>query len=218
MSQEMGVFEVMFNCRAMRRLSGEPIPEEHLLKMVEAAGQAATGSNTQRNRWIIVRDEAQKKKLADLTREASEAFDQGRIDRGESLPHHDAARRKRMLQAVMWLAHHMHEIHALMVACYQFDAKPSREDMQSAHSSVWPGVQNLLLSARALGLGTVLITLATDYSPVKPQESASLTEILDLPEEVTTAAIIPIGYPKGNWGRPWRKPWQESTQWDRWKA
>ena len=138
MSQEMGVFDVMFNCRAMRRLSGEPIPEQHLLKMVEAAGQAATGGNTQRTRWIIVRDAEQKKQLAELNRSASEAFVQGRMDRGESLPHHDAATRKRMLQAVMWLAHHMHEIHALMVACYQFDAKPTENDMKSAQSFLSP--------------------------------------------------------------------------------
>jgi len=209
MSQEMGVFEVMFNCRAMRRLSGEPIPEEHLLKMVEAAGQAATGSNTQRNRWIIVRDEAQKKKLADLNREASEAFVQGRIDRGESLPHHDAARRKRMLQAVMWLAHHMHEIHALMVACYQFDAKPSREDMQSAHSSVWPGVQNLLLSARALGLGAVLTSYSlTDYD--------AFVKVLDLPEDMGAFALIPVGYPLGKFGPVTRLPVSEVMRFDRW--
>ena len=209
MSQEMGVFEVMFNCRAMRRLSGEPIPEEHLLKMVEAAGQAATGSNTQRNRWIIVRDEAQKKKLADLNREASEAFVQGRIDRGDSLPHHDAARRKRMLQAVMWLAHHMHEIHALMVACYQFDAKPSREDMQSAHSSVWTGVQNLLLSARALGLGAVLTSYSlTDYD--------AFVKVLDLPEDMGAFALIPVGYPLGKFGPGTRLPVSEVMRFDRW--
>lgn len=125
MSQEMGVFEVMFNCRAMRRLSGDPIPEQHLLKLVEAAGQAASGSNTQRNRWIIVRDPGQKRKLAELNRAASEEFVKGRIERGEELPHHDVLTRKRMLQAVLWLAHHMHEIHALLVACYQFDSKPT---------------------------------------------------------------------------------------------
>ena len=209
MSQEMGVFEVMYNCRAMRRLSGEAIPEQHLLKMVEAASQAATGSNTQRNRWIIVRDEGQKKKLADLNREASEAFVQGRIDRGESLPHHDAARRKRMLQAVMWLAHHMHEIHALMVACYQFDAKPSEEDMQGAQSSVWPGVQNLLLCARALGLGAVLTSYSlTDY--------AAFAKVLDLPEDMGAFALIPVGYPMGKFGPVTRLPVSEVMRFDRW--
>ena len=156
MSEELGIFEVMFNCRAMRRLSGEPVPEEHLLKLVEAAGQAATGGNTQRNRWIIVRDPDQKKKLADLNRVASEEFVRDRIERGESLPHHDAQRRKRMLESVLWLAHHMHEIHALFVACYQFDAKPTETDMARAPVvAVAGGAKSVALRACAgVGRGT----------------------------------------------------------------
>ena len=209
MSQEMGVFEVMFNCRAMRRLSGEAIPEEQLLKMVEAAGQAATGSNTQRNRWIIVRDAEQKKKLSDLNRAASENFVQGRIDRGEALAHHDATSRKRMLQAVMWLAHHMHEIHALFVACYQFDAKPTEKDMDNAQSSVWPGVQNLLLSARGLGLGAVLTTYSlTDY--------AAFAKVLGLPEDMGAFGLIPVGYPMGKFGPVTRLPVPQVMRFDRW--
>ena len=209
MSQEMGVFDVMFNCRAMRRLSGEPIPEQHLLKMVEAAGQAATGGNTQRTRWIIVRDAEQKKQLAELNRLASEAFVQGRMDRGESLPHHDAATRKRMLQAVMWLAHHMHEIHALMVACYQFDAKPTENDMKSAQSSVWPGVQNLLLCARALGLGAVLTSYALPHYD-------AFAKVLSLPEDMGAFALIPVGYPMGKFGPVTRLPVEEVMRYDRW--
>ena len=56
MPNEMGIFEVMYNCRAMRRLSAEPVPEDILLELVEAASQAATGSNKQGLRWVIVRD------------------------------------------------------------------------------------------------------------------------------------------------------------------
>ena len=89
MSEQMGVFDVMYNCRAMRRLSSEPVPEATLLKLIEAATQAATGSNKQTSRWIIVRDPAQKGRIAALNRKASEEFVKGRIARAESLPHHD---------------------------------------------------------------------------------------------------------------------------------
>ena len=208
-SEEMGIFEVIYNCRAMRRLSGDPIPEKHLVKMVEAAGQAATGSNTQRNRWIIVRDGEQKKKLSDLNQATSEDFVRSRIERGESLPHHDAARRKRMLEAVLWLAHHMHEIHALFVVCYQFDAKPSEKDMADAQSSVWLGVQNLLLSARALGLGAVL----TSYSLT---DHAAFAKVLDLPDTMGAFGLIPVGYPMGKFGPVTRLPVADVTRFDRW--
>ena len=101
MAEPMDLFDVMFNCRAMRRLSSEPVPEATLLKLVEAATQAASGGNKQGARWIIVRDPEQKSRIAALNRAASEAFVKGRIERREALPHHDAARRKRMLDAVL---------------------------------------------------------------------------------------------------------------------
>ncbi|MYJ76468.1 MAG: nitroreductase family protein, partial [Gammaproteobacteria bacterium] len=46
----------MYNCRAMRRLKPDPVPEELLLKLIDAANQAPTGSNAQGARWIVVRD------------------------------------------------------------------------------------------------------------------------------------------------------------------
>lgn len=209
MSEQMGVFDVMYNCRAMRRLSSEPVPEATLLKLIEAAAQAATGSNKQGGRWIIVRDPAQKGRIAALNRKASEEFVKGRIARGESLPHHDAARRKRMLDAVLWLAEHMHEISTLMVACHQFEQRPTADDMCAAQSSVWPGVQNLLLASRALGLGAVLTTYAlTDYE--------AFTDVLALPPEIGAFALIPVGYPLGKFGPVTRLPANEMTRFDRW--
>ena len=208
---EMGLFEVMFNCRAMRRLSSEVVPEEKLRRLVEAAGQAASGSNQQRSRWIVVRDAEQKRKIADLNREASEAFVQARIDRSESLPHHDAATRRRMLNAVMWLCHHMHEISTLIVPCYEFDAPPSLEDRLNAQSSIWPGVQNLLLAARAQQLGAVLTTYAlSDYD--------KFADALDLPPQVYAFAVVPVGYPLGKFGSVTRKPVEEVMHFDRWPA
>ena len=47
MADEPGIFEVMYNCRAMRRLKPDPVPEELLLKLVEAGNQGPTGSNAQ---------------------------------------------------------------------------------------------------------------------------------------------------------------------------
>ena len=209
MSEQMGVFDVIHNCRAMRRLSPEPVPEETLLKLIEAATQAATGSNKQGARWIIVRDAGQRKRIADLNRTASEEFVKGRIAGGESLPHHDATKRKRMLGAVLWLAEHMHEISTLMVACHQFDQPPTAEDRCGAQSSVWPGVQNLLLAARAEGLGAVLTTYAlTDYD--------AFAEVLALPPEIGAFGLIPLGYPLGKFGPVTRLPVAEVTRFDRW--
>ena len=194
MTEQMGVFDVMHNCRAMRRLSPEPVPEATLLKLVAAATQAATGSNKQGARWIIVRDAEQKKRIAALNRAASEDLVKRRIAGAEALPHHDAARRGRMLNAVLWLAEHMHEISTLMVPCHQFAAPPTADDMCGAQSSVWPGVQNLLLAARAEGLGAVPTTYAlTDYD--------AFAEVLALPADFGAFGVIPVDFPLANSAR-----------------
>jgi nitroreductase len=65
MSKEPGLFEIFYSCRAMRRLQPDPVPRELLLKLVDAANQAPSGSNLQNMRWIIVQDPEQKKKVAD---------------------------------------------------------------------------------------------------------------------------------------------------------
>ena len=64
----MYIFDVIYNCRAMRRLDNKPVPGEVLVKLVDAANQAASGSNMQRARWIVVTDTGVKKKLADQSR------------------------------------------------------------------------------------------------------------------------------------------------------
>ena len=199
----------MYSCRAMRRLSSEPVPEATLRRLIESAEQAASGSNTQRRRWIIVRDPGQKARLAELNRAASEAGVRQRIADGEALPHHDAATRGRMLKAVLWLANHMQDIHALIVACTEFDEPPDAAERARMQSSVYPAVQNLLLAARAEGLGAVLTTYALrDYD--------AFVKVLNLPPTFAAYALIPVGWPLGRFGPVKRKPVDEVLRFDRW--
>ena len=74
MADEVGLFDVMYSCRAMRRLDSRPVPEDLLIKLIDAANQAPSGSNQQRARWIIVRDAGQREQLAALNKKAVEAY------------------------------------------------------------------------------------------------------------------------------------------------
>ena len=74
MADPMNLFEVMYNCRAMRRLESREIPEDLLVKLIDAANQAPSGSNQQRARWVIARDPAVKQALADLNKKAVDAY------------------------------------------------------------------------------------------------------------------------------------------------
>lgn len=209
MTEEMGVFETIYNCRAMRKLGPEPVPEELLVKLVEAGNQAPSGSNMQRARWIVVRDPDQKQRLADLNKKSVEAYIGPQSGRVTALPHQSAEKRRRMLDAVLWQADHMHEIPALIIACMLFDEDASALDRARAGGSIWPGVQNLLLAARALGLGAAPTTLGlVDRDAAKA--------VLGLPSNLEAFCLIPVGYPTGNFGPVTRLPVEETMCWDRW--
>ena len=211
MSEEMGLFEVMYNCRAMRRLDRKAVPEELLVKLVDAANQAPSGSNMQSGRWIVARDPAVKKQLADLNRKAVEAYIAPQSARPQSLPHQSAQKRARMLKSVLWQMEHMHEIPALIIACMEFDAPVHGHEMMRGAGSIWPGVQNLLLAARAMGLGAAPTTLAL-------RDQNAVRAVLGMPNTMAAFCLIPVGYPLGKFGPVSRKPVSEIMRFDHWDS
>ncbi|MFV2091000.1 MAG: nitroreductase family protein, partial [Pseudomonadales bacterium] len=144
----------------MRRLHSTEVPEQLLVKLIDAANQAPSGSNQQRARWIVVRDPEQRRRLAELNKAAVDAYVGPQSGRPDSLPHQSAGKRQRMLASVLWQAEHLQDIPALIVACFQFDGPVSAQQASRAAGSIWPGGQNLLLAARALDLGAAPTTLA----------------------------------------------------------
>ncbi len=207
MSEEMGIFEVMFNCRAMRRLKPDPIPEELLKKLVDAGNHAPTGSNVQNVRWVVVRDPETKRLLAEENRKHITAY--MAADPVVELPHHSQAKRDRMREAVVWQMEHMHEIPALVIACLEFPEPQSDAARAGGGGYVWPAVQNVLLAARALGLGATPTTLGL-------RDRARVKEILGLPETADAYCLVPVGYPMGNFGPVTRLPVEETLHWDQW--
>jgi nitroreductase len=116
-----------------------------------------------------------------------------------------------MVEAVRWQAEHFAEIPAHIIACLQV-ALPIRDTFAAgagSGGSIWPGVQNLLLAARALGLAATPTTFAI-------ADRNAAREVLALPEEIQPFCLIPVGYPMGNFGPVVRKPTAEIMRWDRW--
>lgn len=209
MSKEMGIFDVIYHCRAMRRLDSREVPEQLLVKLVDAANQAPSGSNLQSGRWIVVRDPAVKKQLAAMNEAAVKAYVGPNSDRAGSLPHQSAEKRKRMLDSVFWQMEHMHEIPALIIACMELGAPADGATIARGSGSIWPGVQNLLLAARALGLGAAPTTLAL-------QNQEAVRKALKLPDTMAAYCLIPVGYPLGKFGPVTRKPVAEVMRFDQW--
>ncbi len=212
MTDEMGIFDVVYHSRAMRRLKPDPVPEDLLVKLIDAAHHAPSGANAQPARWIVVRDAAQRRRIADLNLAAVQAYMEMRATR-PLLPHQQAERQERIGRAVQWQAEHLHEIPVLVFACLELGTAPAATFMAglSAGGSVWPGVQNLLLAARALGLG------ATPTGIVF-RDRAAVKAVLGLPDAIEPVCMIPVGYPMGKFGPVTRQPVQEVMRWDRWSS
>ena len=209
MPEEMTLFDVMYHCRAMRKLKPDPVSEELLVKLIDAANQAPSGSNAQNGRWIVIRDQEQKNKLAALNKKAVDRYVESQ--KGVVMPHQDPAKQDRLRAAVAWQADHLAEIPAIVIACLQLGRTPPESFFAGAGAggSIWPGVQNLLLAARALGLGAAPTTLGLSDRP-------AVKELLRLPDGMEAFALIPVGWPMGNFGPVTRQPVETIMRWDRW--
>jgi nitroreductase len=207
----MSLFDTIYQCRAMRKLDTKPIPQELLVKLVDAANQAPSGSNMQSGRWMIVQDPDVKAELAKLNRAGVNDYIGPMIENPGSLPHQDQEKRTRMMKSVLWQMEHLHEIPALIIACMDFGVKADAAMMARGGGSIWPGIQNLLLAARALGLGAAPTTLAL-------QDQAAVAKVLNLPETMGAFCLIPVGYPLGKFGPVTRKPLSEILRFDQWEA
>lgn len=193
----MDLFEAMRTTRAMRRLDNDrPVSDEDLWTILEMAAKAATGGNAQPVRWIVVRDAEKKRQLGEIYKECWAQV--GAMYRQRTSA--EDTQTQRILTSADHLGEHMGEAPVIVI--------PASKGGDPA--SVYPGVQNLFLAARALGLGTTLTTVH------KFQEDG-VRAILDIPEDVTTWAMIPIGYPLGRWGEAKRRPIEEITYWDSWR-
>lgn len=211
---EISLYEAMRTTRAVRRLRPDPIADDVLRRVLEAATFAPSGGNRQGWRIIVVRDAAVKQELAIRQRAYWGAYSAAGKSAATALPDTARERTLKSLAAGDYLAEHFHELPAILVVVFDpralaiTDAKLGRPSVVGG-ASIYPAVQNLLLACRAEGLGCVLTTLLC-------AAEAELRPLLGLPEGWGTAAYIPIGYPVGKGHGPLsRKPVDEMVFGDR---
>ena len=206
MTENTDIFHILHNTRAMRRLKPDPVPDALVRKILEAGMAAANPANTQPWRFLVVKDTDIKKSVQVYYKRALDEFIGPRYASSAPPPGSDAARHARQIAAVQYLTEHFHEASVWIVACVDHGGDtPSR----SAGASIYPAVQNMLLAARALGLGATLTTRHLFFE--KETEAA-----LGLPPGVHSYAILPIGYPMGNFGPTRRGALEDFVYLDRW--
>ncbi len=232
------LFEIMYSCRAMRRLKPDPVPEKLLEKLIDAAVQCPSGSNAQNWTFVIVRDRAKMSEIQKLWRSAW-GFYTATIN-AALRPGEDPAAKERGNRASQYMIDHMHEIPAMIFVGVKRDpvvaealksprtvtaaikhlglggtlrllTGGSRATLQGADGAAYPAVQNILLAARGLGLGAVLTTPHLFH----PGEYEKL---LGIPADVTLCAAIPVGYPLGRFGPVRRPPATDVIGWDSYRG
>jgi len=197
----MDVLEAIGTLRAMRRLKPDPVSDEHIWAILDAAIRGPSGGNLQPWNFLVIRDPDTKRKIGEIyleiwTRLSSPLREPALADPVIA----------RTFRSSDHLAHHMGEAPVLIVVTLRRTALVPGGD---AGASIYPAVQNLMLAARALGLGTTLTTLYR-------QREDEVKQILGIPEGVDTMALIPLGWPKGKFGPAPRIPVERVTYWDRW--
>ena len=199
MAQEIGLFEAMYTQRALRYIKPDPIPDELIKKVVEAGTRAPSGGNSQRWRFLVIKDAATKKWIGERYRNVDRPPSGAPPGRSEA----------RSAASASHLAEHIPEVPVLILACIQHDGSPS--DIGRG-ACIYPAVQNMLLAARGLGLASVLTT-----RPRRGFEK-EIKELLGIPENVDTAALLPLGYPADGveYGPTTRQPVEEVTFAEKW--
>lgn len=199
------LFDIMENCRAMRRLKPDPVPDELVAKILRAATSAPSGGNTQKWKFLVIKDTKIKQGVQVWYKKAFDEVIGPRYLTSQPPPGVSKERYLKQHAAVEYLTDHFHEAPVWIVACLEDGAAPNR----MSGASIYPAVQNMLLAARALGLGSTLTTRHMIYE--KEADKA-----LGLPEGVHSYAILPIGYPMGKFGPTKRAPLSQVVYQDRW--
>ena len=201
------LWEALYTQRAIRYFKPDAVPQDLIWKVIEAATRAPSGSNTQPWGFVIVQDAAARKRIADRLRDGFMGNPQMKAYVESGLNSGDRTL-KLMMGGVTNIIEHLDSAPVFIFPCLKDVASPAREGLL-AGSSIYQAVQNLMLAARGLGLGTVMTTFQAGIRE-------ELREWLALPEGTVPTALIPIGYPDANFGPVKRKPVEEVTHWERW--
>ena len=208
----MEFFEVVHTQRSIRRFKPDPVPDEAIWAMLDAAIRGPSGSNSQPWIWLVVRDDARREIIARAVREHFEATGRWEEMRSNLKSAEDPSRRRLLGRAIDFFEN-VASAPVLIVPCLVRPTSPDTEPPSLfSGSSIYGAVQNMMLAARAQGLGTVLTTFNNFIED-------ELRSTFHLPDNAVPVCVVPVGYPDGQrFGPTTRKPVDTVTYWDDWGA
>ena len=203
------IWEVMFTQRAIRYWVEEPVSRELIERVIEAASKAPSGSNHQPWMFVVADRDPVKTSLAEALRDY---YEEGPLKTliESSQKTEDSSQRLMMSGAENFFAN-LRTAPAIIIPClYKLSSPTSEMNTLLAGSSIYLAVQNMLLAARALGLGTLMTTSHSLIEDV-------IRDVCKIPDDAQPAALIPIGFPAVKFGPTKRKPVRDIIAWNQWK-
>lgn len=188
--------------RAIRHFSDRPVSDETVRTLMEAATSAPNAGNRQQWRFLVIRDREAKRRLGEWYLRAWTDTISRIGEEASSQPYRSGG----------VLGAQMENIPVIILACIAAGSGQVTGRLDTRGASIYPAIQNLMLTARSLGLGTVITTMHTQFEN-------DVKEFLGIPDEFDTAALIPVGYPASGvgFGKVSRGPINEVVFQDRWR-
>ncbi len=214
MSDADNLYSILSTTRSIRRISDTPVDDATLERILQAAIWAPSGGNRQPWRIIAVRDRALKQKLGEIYAAEWAKYVEMNMKRVEGMPENIVEATRTGLAVGTRLAESLADVPVVVMFIHDprevfvTDGNLGRTPVVGG-ASLYPAVQNLLLAARAEGLGGVLTTLIS-ASEVK------VRELLEIPEPWGVYAMVPLGHPMGKHGPLRRAPLSHMVKYDRW--
>jgi nitroreductase len=198
--EDVPLLEGIRTTRALRRLRPDPVPPALIRKVCEAGTFAPSGGNRQPWIFVAVAEPARRQWVAERYRPLFHRYIRPAVEAARHPGYPDDKRRN--MRSAIWLADHLHEVPVhLFVAGWTRRGAPQLQ-------ALFPAVQNVLLACRAVGLGASLTQIHLAIG-------REVDAWLGLPASCPTCALIPIGWPRGRYARPVRRPVDDCLFWER---
>jgi nitroreductase len=210
----MELFEAIRTTCAVRRFSAEPVTDEEILVCLDAATRGPSGGNIQPWQFLVVRDHETKARIADIYRRAYGRYERALLAVRRPFPDpDDEASFGRMVRSARHLAEHLASAAVYVLVLLPALGLTLKDDegeldIGTPYASVYPAVQNLMLAARGLGIGSTLTTVYRIYQP-------EVREAAGIPDRYEVVALLPLGRPVKGFGVGRRRAVTAVTHWDR---
>jgi nitroreductase len=219
---EIGLFETIYSTSGMVGVKPDPVEEDKIRRILDAAVRAPSGENAQPWQFVVVRDPEVKARISRIVADGTDVyFSLREAVRWPKLP-------TKIERVARKFAAETKKVPVLIFLC--LDNKRVRQGMKMSlsaammflrnphmfhwaevgrYGSIFPAMQNLLLAARGLGLATRVNMYPLIFK-------GKVEAILGIPKYVEPVAMIYLGYPDGPFVTTRRIPSEQSTHYDRW--